>query len=193
MRPSNPLRTCSSACMVLICLVLRTSAYFMVSDPNSGTQWVNGNSYSVTWTKGVLDGIDVVDIEMARLGQDGLTFIARNVPSTSGSLNVQIQDVPAGDDYFLIFLDSTHGVMYATSQRFSILPASSTPTGTAKSPDGKVATVTVSGKPDPTVAFVTTFPAVVSGARGLLATTDQICGLLTVLVACLLGAAWTVW
>ena len=39
---------------------------------------MNGATNVVTWTKGVGDGVDGVDIEMSRLSQDGLIFVARD-------------------------------------------------------------------------------------------------------------------
>jgi hypothetical protein len=50
----------------------------MIMEPVSSTTWVNGAANLVSWTKGLLDGIDTFDIEMARLNQDGLTFVARD-------------------------------------------------------------------------------------------------------------------
>ncbi|KAI0758750.1 hypothetical protein C8Q74DRAFT_1372677 [Fomes fomentarius] len=51
--------------------------------------------------------------------------------SSTGAINLFIQDIPTGDDYYLLFLNSTHGVMYGASQRFSI---SDTGNGTAPRP-----------------------------------------------------------
>ena len=59
-------------------LMLCPPAYFVVSEPNRDSQWVNGLAHPVRWTKGVLDGITMLDVELARLTQDGLTFVARN-------------------------------------------------------------------------------------------------------------------
>lgn len=119
-----------------------------------------------------MDGVNGFDVEMARLSTDGLTLIAKNVPAQQQSLNIFLQDTQPGDDYFLVFMNSTHGVMYATSPRFTVLAAGGTPNSTALSPNNAVPTVTVSGAPDPTKAFVTTFPAlpnngVVGGWRAL--------------------------
>ena len=104
-----------------------------------------------------------------------------------------LQDVPAGDDYFLIFINSTNGILHATSSRFEILAASSTPTASASLTAAPgVATVTVSGGPNPTQQFSTTFPAIASHAgrrrsidAGLLA------GVLATGLGMLLGAGWT--
>jgi len=183
---------------VLGCLVARTSAYFIITEPTSTTVWINGAANLVSWTKGLLDGIDTFDIEMTRLSQDGLTFVARDVPTTTGnSLNVFLQDIPAGDDYFLLFINSTHGIMYSTSSQFIILSASNSSFANSSqpSPDRSAPTVTVSGSPNPTNAFATTFPPVSNGVMAGWDSdwTSQLLRLTCILTACLMGAAWTIW
>ena len=58
--------------------MLTTRSDFKILQPAAGTQWANGAANLVTWTKGVGDGIDGVDIEMSRISQDGLIFVARD-------------------------------------------------------------------------------------------------------------------
>ena len=53
------------------------AAYFIIQNPGNGTQMVNNVSNPISWTKGV-DKITGFDLEMARMGQDGLNLIARN-------------------------------------------------------------------------------------------------------------------
>jgi len=97
------------------------------------------------------------DVELARLGTDGLLYVALNVPIKAAKLPLVLQDVPAADDYFLIFLNSTHGAVYSISQRFSILPASGS-SNSSTTPKGQfIASVTVSGSPNPTSSFAYTF------------------------------------
>ncbi|KAF4569581.1 hypothetical protein EYR40_008559 [Pleurotus pulmonarius] len=134
-------------------------AYFVVTSPAEGTVWHVGAANPITWSKGVMDGINSFDIEMNRMSGDGLHFIARNVPNTMHSLNVFLQDVPPGDDYFLLFVNSTHGVLHTTSKRFSVVSSDS-----GASPDSNAPTVTISGAPNPTQAFATTYAAVPNGA-----------------------------
>jgi len=175
------------------CLSARTSAYFMVTEPTGSSQWVNGVANPVKWTKGANDGVIMVDVELSRLSQDGLTFVAMNVPGNPGSLNILLQDVPPGDDYYLIFMNSTHGVMYAASPRFTILPASSSPNSTQPSPISHVTTVTVSGSPNPTQPFATTFAAIGSGDLPRWGSASEAWGLGSVIIGCMVGAAWTLW
>jgi hypothetical protein len=52
--------------------------FFQVTSPTQGTKWVNGQTYPVTWTKGLLDGIARFDLELTRMNTDGLIFIARD-------------------------------------------------------------------------------------------------------------------
>ncbi|KAI0076845.1 hypothetical protein K474DRAFT_1183135 [Panus rudis PR-1116 ss-1] len=181
-------------CAVLLLPWVDANSYFIVNNPRQGDQWVNGNANHVSWTKGLLDGVDGVDVELSRLSQDGLIFVARDgprprsyskskiaitnllrlrrrrstqiVPASSQSLNIYIQDVPPADDYYLIFLNSTHGILYGHSPRFSILPTGSSSNTSSTSPDSNAPTVTISGAPDPLKDFATTFPPNSNSASG---------------------------
>ena len=53
-------------------------AYFIINEPDSSSQWSNGASNLISWTKGLEDGIDAFDVELARLTDDGLIFVARD-------------------------------------------------------------------------------------------------------------------
>lgn len=146
------------------------TAYFLVDEPHLDTQWLNDQANLVQWRKGLLDGVNGFDVELARLNTDGLLLVAMNVPSEQNSINIFLKDVPAGDDYFLAFMNATHGTLLATSSRFAVLAAggSATPTSqVGSSPNTAVPTITVSGAPDATKLFATTFPALPdSGAFG---------------------------
>jgi len=50
----------------------------MITEPTTSTVWVNGAANLVTWTKGLLDNIHAFDVEIARLSQDGLIFVAKD-------------------------------------------------------------------------------------------------------------------
>ena len=108
-----------------------------------------------------------------------------------GAINIFLIDVPPADDYYLLLINSTIGLMVATSCQFSILAASSTPSPSPPSPVGSVPTVTVSGAPNLTAAiFATTFATLPGGAVPSLSTT-QVYGLLITLLGCALGATLT--
>ncbi|KXN91598.1 hypothetical protein AN958_12716 [Leucoagaricus sp. SymC.cos] len=192
------LSSCFSKCIFLIFLTTSVSAYFLIDEPQRDTQWVNNQPNLVQWQKGLLDGINGFDVEMARLSTDGLVFVARNVPAQQDYLNIYIQDIPPGDDYFLIFMNSTHGTMYATSPRFTILSPGSNPTNKGPSPNNAVPTVTVSGAPDPTKAFATTFPALpyngaVGGWREAVPGSVELVFLVAATLASVVaGGAWTI-
>lgn len=170
----------------IICQSVATIAYFVVTQPTPGAQWINGQTNALRWEKGLLDGIVGYDIELTRMSEDALILVAKNgtvvfasslavdtdnlpcpVPAKPGGLNVHLSNVPPGDDYVAIFINSTHGVLQGTSQRFSILAANGTPTtpstGDGKGPQDEVkgaATVSVTSGPNPTQAvFATTFEA----------------------------------
>jgi len=137
--------------------------YFVVTEPTSGTQWQNGVANPVTWSKGLLDDLKSVDVELARLSTDGLILVALNVPAKSQKLNLFLQDVPAADDYYLLFVNATHGGMHGISQKFSIVDAAASSSSSTPSPVAGAPTVTVSGGPNPTAQFATTFPAIPNG------------------------------
>ena len=65
---------------------------FIVNQPSASTSWANGSPYPFTWTKGLLDGIDNFDVELTRIGQDGLIYVAQN--GTPSSPNPFALDVP---------------------------------------------------------------------------------------------------
>lgn len=58
-------------------------AYFVINQPAKGATWVNNAVNPISWTKGLLDGVTAVDIELARLSEDGLIFVARDGTSPS--------------------------------------------------------------------------------------------------------------
>ena len=110
------------------------------------------------------------------------------MPSYASSLPIALQDVPAGDDYYLAFINSTHGLMQAISPRFTILPADQTPNDTSPSPGKQLlATVTMSGAPNPTANFAYTFPAMSSARKAW-----SVCGTGAALIGVVVSF-WTVW
>jgi hypothetical protein len=124
-----------------------------------------------------------------------LTLLSLSVSATGSSLNVFLQGAPPADDYFLLFLNSTHGIMYSTSSRFTILAANAAVNGSHPSPDPSSPTVTVSGSPNPTMAFATTFPPSANGVRAGLDDMwmKQVIVLGMALMAGFIGATWTIW
>ncbi|KIM51607.1 hypothetical protein SCLCIDRAFT_1224358 [Scleroderma citrinum Foug A] len=164
-------------------------AYFIITQPGASASWANGSPYPVTWVKGREDGIDAFDIELMRLHTDGLYLVAKNVPSSYTSLNVFLQDVPAGDDYFLLCMNSTHGTTYAVSSRFTVTNSSSGNPKPVSAP-----TVTVSGTPDPLKLFATTLGPAANGVRGFLAGDERgVWGVLVVFGVTVVSGVWTLW
>ena len=109
-------------------------------------------------------------------------------------INLFFQDVPAADDYYLLFLNSTSGVMFTSSSKFAIRDSSSN--ATATSPDPEASTVTISGGPDPLKNFVTTFPAnvnrVESARMGWQGVRMQVLAAVVSVVMCVVGGVVTV-
>lgn len=138
-------------------------SYLKIKTPSPTTPWLVGQANPITWIS-AHEGVTQFDVELARLKTDGLLFVARNVSTAWNSLNVMLDSVPAGDDYYVLFIDSIHGNMYSISERFSILSAGNTPTaGAVGTPLPTASTVTLKGGPNPTAQFAYTF-AGVSGA-----------------------------
>ncbi|KZT57615.1 hypothetical protein CALCODRAFT_434006, partial [Calocera cornea HHB12733] len=142
------------------------AAYFVITTPTKGSTWTNNATNLVQWAAAVDQvPLGIFDVELARLSTDGLLFVARNVPVVLNGLNIELDDVPNGDDYFLMFLDAQHGISYSTSQRFSIGVSN----GTTPTTDGTKPTATIVGSPNPLADFGTTFEAATSDARRMLA------------------------
>ena len=53
----------------------------MVTAPGKSDEWANGQTYPVTWVKGLLDGVNYLDLELTRMSVDGLILVARDGPS----------------------------------------------------------------------------------------------------------------
>src|SRR5258708_726973 len=121
-------------------------------------------------------------------------MVSPTVPAKPPQLNIMIQNAPAGDDYFLIFLNSTHGILHATSHRFSILAANTSPSSSPPSPAANVPTITINGSPNPTQQFATTFPALASNAwkTSVGIGAPQVLALVMTMVGCVFGAMWIV-
>ncbi|KAH7333746.1 hypothetical protein B0J17DRAFT_552743, partial [Rhizoctonia solani] len=128
-----------------------------IKTPGPQHPWQVGQSNGVSWVS-AFEGVTQFDIELARLKTDGLLFVARNVSTSWNSLNVHLDSVPTGEDYYVLFLDSIHGNVYSMSERFSIIAAGSTPSaGTVATPISGANEVTLKGGPHPTAQFAYTF------------------------------------
>jgi hypothetical protein len=90
-----------------------------------------------------------------------LTYLPPLVSTSIGGINIALNGVPTGDDYFLLLLNSTHGGLYANSEVFSIVKSGS---GNSTTHLASKPTVTISGGPNPTAHFATTF-ALANGER----------------------------
>ncbi|CAE6361038.1 unnamed protein product [Rhizoctonia solani] len=133
------------------------TAYLKIKTPSPQHPWQIGQSNGLSWVS-AFEGVTQFDIELARLKTDGLLFVARNVSTSWTNLNIHLDSVPTGDDYYVLFLDSTHGNVYSMSERFSILAAGSTPTsGSVATANAGANEVTLKGGPNPTAQFAYTF------------------------------------
>jgi len=144
-------------------------SYFYITKPAAGDQWTQGDPHATNWVHAV-DGIDIVDVELGRMGSSGLLFAAREVPTKWGSLNLLLGNVPPGDDYYFIFLNVTHGLVYSISERFTILPASASSANSSSEvgADPTKPTVTITAGPGPFQTFAQTFGPQAAGAVSIL-------------------------
>jgi hypothetical protein len=147
------------------------TTYFNIQEPQPGRQWQNGAANPVQWTKGLLDDIPNFDIEIGRLSVDGILLVATGVPASYTAVNIYFDSVPTGDDYYMTFMNHTHGVTHAISPKFSIVNSLPANAATPPTPVANAPTVTVSGPPNPTATFATAFPdtgsaAALFGIRG---------------------------
>ncbi|KAK0459958.1 uncharacterized protein EV420DRAFT_1478506 [Desarmillaria tabescens] len=175
-----------------------THSYFTIKEPQGSTQWLNNAVNVLSWEKGVWDGLTFFDIEMTRLNVKGITYVAFNVqalPSSPTSLNIYLEDVPTGDDYFMVFINSTHMVRHCLSDRFSIVNATDVSSASASAsvtPDSTIPTVTISGSPNPTKVFITTFASRASSVVWGWGS-GQACGGVALVVGLAVGAMMALW
>ncbi|KAH9957114.1 hypothetical protein BC827DRAFT_1138482, partial [Russula dissimulans] len=160
---------------------------FEITYPTKGAQVAMDTVFPLQWTKGLKDNIHYVDIELVRLSEDGLFLVALNASASSNGINLYLDSVPADDDYYVVLLDSIHGIVYAKSQAFSIVNGtsnSSTPQPLASKP-----TVTITGTPNPTAQFATTFPVSSNGVRPWRPSSATLLSAVLMSLALLSGAA----
>jgi hypothetical protein len=76
------------------------------------------------------------------------------VPVSLGLLNINIQDVPIADDYYVIFLNMSEGIIYSLSSKFTITNSSSDANGQSESDNP---TASIKGAPTPTETWALAF------------------------------------
>lgn len=119
---------------------------------------------------------------------DVIAYELLSVPYTMTSLNVILQDVPAGDDYFLFCRNSASGITHSVSSRFSVTDANATGSNPSSA---SAPTVTVSGTPNPFSQFAQTFgPGATSGVpqSGWAGTRNQLMAISVTMGAVLVGS-----
>ncbi|OCF31303.1 hypothetical protein I317_02207 [Kwoniella heveanensis CBS 569] len=145
-----------------------SSIYWPVTHPSATYPWVLGQKNLVAWTTGGGTGIDSFDIQLHNFNSSimiGFIPIALRVPmerlptgkkNYGGEIEVDLNvQLPTGDGFFLIFMNTYHGEVYSKSPKFSIY--SSTPDNYTE-PDLPTATVTatVTTIPNPTQQWAIT-------------------------------------
>ncbi|KZS89508.1 hypothetical protein SISNIDRAFT_469276 [Sistotremastrum niveocremeum HHB9708] len=167
----------------------QTASYFNILSPTSSSVWSSDALGVLSWVTSPNEGIDNFDVELARISVSGLIFIARAVPTALGFLNIELQSIPSGTDYFFMLVNSTNGQNFAISDKFTISSPNSSSSSSSIAGANPVAgapTVTATGGPDPTVGFQATLGPVVGAAVRLgEGRVGQVAGLLAGLCAAL--------
>ncbi|WWC70603.1 uncharacterized protein I206_104554 [Kwoniella pini CBS 10737] len=144
-----------------------STIYWPISYPSIDNPWVLGEKNLVAWKTGGGTGIESFDIQLHNSNRTimvGFLPIALRVPMEKlpgkkfygGEIEVDLSSsLPTGDGFFLIFMNTYHGEVYAKSPKFSIY--SSKPDNYT-SPDLPTATVTatITTVPNPTQQWAMT-------------------------------------
>ncbi|WVR06207.1 hypothetical protein IAU60_003237 [Kwoniella sp. DSM 27419] len=160
-------------------LVLSLSTiYWPVTHPSKDNPWILGQKNLCAWTTGGGTGIDSFDIQLHNFNKSvmiGFVPVALRVPMeklSSGSKNyggeIEVDlnlNLPTGDGFFLLFMNTYHGQVYSKSPQFSIYP--STPDNFT-APDLPTATITatVTRNPNPTQEWAITLNGIDPDATG---------------------------
>lgn len=163
-------------------------AYFRVTQPTASSQWVNGGVNIVAWDKGSNDGLNAFDLKLVRTSAIGLVQLGSYVPAAPGAVNVELDGMPPGNDYALVFLNSTTSHVYGRSEEFTILESGAVADTSSSSGEGvegydkkllaaatkaakKAETITATEGPHPTAGWAREFPVLENGARRALSST----------------------
>ncbi|WVQ65950.1 uncharacterized protein L199_004128 [Kwoniella botswanensis] len=144
-----------------------STIYWPVTNPSETNPWVIGNKNLVAWKTGGGTGIESFDIQLHNSNRTimvGFLPIALRVPMEKlpgkkyygGEIEVDLVDgLPTGDGFFLIFMNTYHGEVYAKSPKFSIY---ATKPDNYTDPDLPTATVTatLTTVPNPTQQWAMT-------------------------------------
>lgn len=141
----------------------------------------------ITWEVARED-FDKFDVELARSESQGLKYVAHDgtfpsflnpdrypvvilslifssvVPLALGGVNLELQSIDPGDDYFVIFLNASTGMILSLSDKFTIIAADDVDQDSNVGPANSKPSVTIEGSPNPTKTWAFTFGAL-SGAR----------------------------
>ncbi|ORY31448.1 hypothetical protein BCR39DRAFT_526817 [Naematelia encephala] len=136
-----------------------STIYWPISSPDTNNPWIVGQKNLLAWKTGGGSGVESFDIQLHNWNKtimNGFIPIALRVPmerlptgrhNYGGEIEVDLDlDMPTGEGFSLIFMNTLHGQVYTKSKPFSIL--ASTPDNYT-SPDLPTATVT---------ATITTLP-----------------------------------
>ncbi|KAK8858445.1 hypothetical protein IAR55_002672 [Kwoniella newhampshirensis] len=161
-----------------------STIYWPVAYPNANYPWVIGQKNLLSWLTGGATGIDSFDIQLHngnRTVMTGFIPIALRVPmerlptgrkNYGGEIEVDLDtSIPTGDSFFLIFMNTYHGEVYAKSPKFSIYPSQPDNYTSADLPTATV-TATLTNAPNPTQQWAVTLNGIDADATATATATD---------------------
>ncbi|GFZ45370.1 hypothetical protein JCM24511_03096 [Saitozyma sp. JCM 24511] len=146
-----------------------STIYWPIASPGPKYPWVIGAKNILAWQTGGGTGIDSFDVQLHNSNKSvmiGFLPIALRVPlerlpsghhNYGGEMEVDLDSgIPTGDNFRLIFMNTYHGEVYATSDKFSIY--ASQPANYTTDADLPTATITatLTGDPNPTQQWAIT-------------------------------------
>ncbi|WVO15785.1 hypothetical protein L204_103447 [Cryptococcus depauperatus] len=145
-----------------------STIYWPVSYPNPSYPWVIGQKNLLSWVTGGGSGVQSFDIQLHNANKSvmvGFLPIALRVPmdrlptghkNYGGEIEVDLDKaVPVGDGFYLIFMNTYHGEVYAKSKKFSILNATPSNYTSVDLPTATI-TASLSAAPNPTQQWAIT-------------------------------------
>ncbi|KIR68479.1 hypothetical protein I312_100438 [Cryptococcus bacillisporus CA1280] len=162
-----------------------STIYWPVSSPSPSNPWVLGEKNLLAWTTGSGTGVQSFDIQLHNANRSvmvGFLPIALRVPmerlptgykNYGGELEIDLgSEVPTGDGFYLLFMNTYHGEVYAKSKKFSIYASTPSNYTSADLPTATI-TATLLGAPNPTQQWAITLNGINQDATATATSTSS--------------------
>ncbi|AAW43128.1 hypothetical protein CNBD4010 [Cryptococcus deneoformans B-3501A] len=162
-----------------------STIYWPVSNPDPSNPWVIGEKNLLAWTTGSGTGVQSFDVQLHNSNRSvmvGFLPIALRVPmerlpsgykNYGGEMEVDLgSNIPTGDGFYLLFMNTYHGEVYAKSKKFSIYASTPANFTSADLPTATV-TATLSEAPNPTQQWAITLNGVDQDATATATSTSS--------------------